>query len=316
MGCAARAGDARVSARVDVDRELAAIAASRHGIVTHREARANGLSQRQLDYRVQTGRLVRVHPGVYAVGGAPRTFEQRVLAAVLASGAEALASHGSASVVWSLRGSEPEPRVEITTPRERLPQVQRVRHHRSAVLTDRDRAVVHEIPVTSVPRTLVDLSASRGIGWLARAMDDAMRRNLALLPDFRECANRLTGAPGRRPSVVRLLVDERFAIGGGRTESWLERVVLGILLDAGIEEPVPQHWVTVDGHRYRLDLAWPDKKIALEADGFGAHSSYGSFHDDRRRDLRLRRVGWDVLHVTGEMTAEEIVGAVDAALEG
>ena len=186
--------------------------------------------------------------------------------------------------------------------------------HRSAVLAERDAAAVHGIPVTSVPRTLVDLSAVRGIGWLARAMDDAMRRNLTMLPDIRECANRLTGAPGRRPSVIRLLVDERFGAGGGKTQSGLERVVLGLLLDAGIDEPVPQYEVVVEGHRYLLDFAWPEHKVALEVDGFGAHSRYGSFHDDRRRDLRLRRADWDVLHVTDETPTQEIVASVQDAL--
>jgi very-short-patch-repair endonuclease len=72
--------------------------------------------------------------------------------------------------------------------------------------------------------------------------------------------------------------------------------------------------VAVDGHRYRLDFAWPEHKVALEADGFGAHSGYGSFHDDHLHDLRLRRADWDVLRVTDETPTQEIVDTVTDAL--
>jgi predicted transcriptional regulator of viral defense system len=299
---------------VEADRVLSEIAACQHGIVTRAAALAAGITPRQLDRRVANGRLTRVHPGIYLVAGAPATWEQRLTSSVLAAGNGAVASHGSAAAAWGLRGSVRERQMEVTVHRGRLPRIADTRVHRSAVLADVDVTVVHGMPITSIPRTLVDLSASRGIGWLARAMDDAMRRNLTMLPDIRECANRLTGAPGRRPSVVRLLVDERFSIGGGKTHSWLERVVLGLLEDAGIPAPVPQYEVVLEGHRYFLDFAWPDRKVALEADGFGTHSSYASFHDDRRRDLRLRRDGWDVLHVTDETPTQEIVDTVLDAL--
>jgi hypothetical protein len=144
-------------------------------------------------------------------------------------------------------------------------------------------------------------------------MDDVLRRNRTTISHIRECSERLNGAPGRRPSVVRLLLAERVGTAA-LTESGGERVVLGVLLDGGLPAPEPQHPVTIDGRRYRLDFAWPDRRVALEVDGFGPHSGYAAFHDDRRRDLALQSAGWRVLHVTDEMATPTILAAVSAAL--
>jgi hypothetical protein len=299
---------------VDADREVTDLARTQHGLVTHAQARARGMSQRSLSRRVASGRLQRLLPGVFAIAGAPETWEQRVMAAVLAAGRGALASHTTAAALWNLPDLARQPYVEITVPHPRLPRVAGAQVHRSLLLAEADRAVVDRIAVTTISRTLVDLTATFGLGWIARAMDDSIRRNRATVRDVQECCERLGGAPGRRPTVVRLLVAERVGTAS-LTESGLERVILGVLLDAGVPAPVAQHPVTVDGRRYRLDFAWPAQLVALEVDGFGPHSTYAAFHDDRRRDLALQRSGWRVLHVTGETPAPEIVAAISAAFE-
>ncbi len=140
-------------------------------------------------------------------------------------------------------------------------------------------------------------------------MDDSLRRNQTTIGEIRATVDRLPGAPGRRPSVVRMLVDERLAIGSGKTESWLERTVLKILLDADIPRPVEQLLIVAAGHEYRVDFAWPDRRLALEVDGYW-HGTYSSRHRDRERDLHLRQENWNVLHVTEETPADLIVSSV------
>jgi len=299
---------------MDPDRAVAGVAQGQHGVVSLHDVRRCGLSRDQTYRRVAAGRLRRCQPGVYAIAGAPETWRQRAMAAVLAAGPGALASHSTAAALWSFPNAEPERIVEVTVDRPRLPRLRDVAVHRSVHLLDGDRAVLDGIPVTSIPRTLVDLTAARGLGWIARALDDALRRNRTLLGDVRATSERVGGAPGRRPSVVQLLVDERLALGGGSTESWLERTVLQLLLDADLPEPETQHWVVVAGRHYRIDLAWPDLRVGVEVDGFQPHSSYAAFHDDRRRDLALQAEGWRVLHVTSETPAAQIIESVRRAL--
>jgi len=288
-------------------------AAQQLGLLTHAQLRSAGLSQRQIDGRVRTGRLRRTHLGVFAIAGAPLTWEREAMAAVLAGGMRAVASHSTAAVLWGFPNQERDRPIEITSPRARLPRIGSVRVHRSVHLDDADVRSAGGIPCTSVPRSLIDLTAVRGIGWLARSLDDSLQRNRVTVTDIQACAERLTGAPGRRPSVIRMLVAERLAVGGGRTESWLERTVLQVLLDAGVPPPVPQYRVIADGHRYRLDFAWPDQRVALEVDGY-LHGTSAAVHHDRERDLHLRRAGWTVLRVTGETPAPLIVASVVDAL--
>src|SRR4051794_4020113 len=75
------------------DSRLAAAAASNHAVVDDRAAEEAGLSPTQIRYRARTGALERVHENVWTVAGAPTTLEQRLLAAVLAAGPDAAASH-------------------------------------------------------------------------------------------------------------------------------------------------------------------------------------------------------------------------------
>ncbi len=204
---------------VTTDEVLADLGARRHGVITTVDARSRGVSTDQLYTRVRQGRLRRVHRGVFVIAGSPDTWERRIAAAVLGAGEGSLASHSTAAALLQLNEA-PFERVEVTVPRHRLPRLDRVLVHRSICLEADDHAATRSIPVTSAARTIVDLTAVRGIGWIARAMDDAMRRNLALLPELRECSNRLRGAPGRRPSVVRMLVDERWEYWWWQDRKW------------------------------------------------------------------------------------------------
>jgi predicted transcriptional regulator of viral defense system len=66
------------------DNELAALAATQHGVVSRAHVKACGLSDRAIVERVRAGRLHRIHRGVYAVGHTALRGEGRLLAAALA----------------------------------------------------------------------------------------------------------------------------------------------------------------------------------------------------------------------------------------
>src|SRR5688500_6159481 len=87
---------------VPTDRLLASIAARQHVVVTLAQLTDAGVGRAGITRRVQAGRLHRVHRGVYAVGNPRLTYEGRCLAAVLACGPLAAASHGSAAAVWGM----------------------------------------------------------------------------------------------------------------------------------------------------------------------------------------------------------------------
>jgi len=84
--------------------------------VTSEQARACGLSENAIKHRRVTGRWNRVRRGVFAIAGGPGTWEQAAMAAVLASGEGAVASHTTAAAVWDLPNVVPEV-IEMTTDR-------------------------------------------------------------------------------------------------------------------------------------------------------------------------------------------------------
>jgi hypothetical protein len=104
---------------------------------------------------------------------------------------------------------------------------------------------------------------------------------------------------------------------GHEPESPLELRVLALLRKAGLPRPVCQHEVRDRGSLIaRLDLAYPDVKLAIEADGARYHSSLPDWRTDLRRRNALTSRGWRILHVTWsdlETRPREIVAEVRPA---
>ena len=83
-----------------------------------------------------------------------------------------------------------------------------------------------------------------------------------------------------------------------RSESPLETAIRLLLLDAGLPSPVPQHPVRSSDGRLlaRLDLAWLDRRLGLEADGKEPHGQPRPIYTDRWRANAL--VGWQLIRFT------------------
>src|SRR5689334_8681990 len=99
----------------------------------------------------------RLHAGVYAVGHKLVPREGRWIAAVLASGPGALLSHYSAAHLWMIR-SNSRSRIDVTVAHRSRSSAQ-IRRHISTVPED-ERTIEEGIPVTTVPRTILDLAAT------------------------------------------------------------------------------------------------------------------------------------------------------------
>jgi putative AbiEi antitoxin of type IV toxin-antitoxin system len=82
--------------------EVAMVAARQHALVTLEQARKCGFTDDAVRHRVRAGRWRRLRHGLYLVNGAPESWKQAVLAVVLASGPDAVASHLTAGVLWRL----------------------------------------------------------------------------------------------------------------------------------------------------------------------------------------------------------------------
>lgn len=79
-----------------------------------------------------------------------------------------------------------------------------------------------------------------------------------------------------------------------RADSAAERLLVKLVREAGITG-----WVL--GHPfgpYRIDMAFPASRVAVEVDGWAWHVDAERFRADRRKGNAITRGSWDLLRFT------------------
>lgn len=244
------------------------------------QLRAAGVGRAAIGRRASNGRLVRVHPRVYALPNTEEVPLAAETAALLAGGSDAVLSHHSAVTLMGLRPGVARP-VHITVPASRHgPGARGVIVHRSKILTPKDIDVHERLPITSVARALVDVAATLPDRDMERLLDEAVfALRLVTITQVNELLRRCGGHPGRA-RLTRVV--GRYS-ESSHTESPPEDNVVRLIAAAGL--PKPQTQVMILG--YRLDLYWPALRLGAEIDAYGTHGSRARFEADRRRDARL-----------------------------
>ncbi|HEU4461390.1 MAG TPA: type IV toxin-antitoxin system AbiEi family antitoxin domain-containing protein, partial [Solirubrobacterales bacterium] len=166
----------RLTRTRDSDAGIAALAERQYGVISRLQLRECGLGESAIDRRRRAGRLHLVHKGVYAVGHRLIPREGRWMAAVLASGPDAVLSHWSAAQLWMIRPNS-RTRIDVTVP-HRSRSSKPIRRHVSEVPDD-ERTVKAGIPLTSVPRTILDLAATEDADTVENLLREAEHRQLS-----------------------------------------------------------------------------------------------------------------------------------------
>ena len=291
-----------MDAKLDTpDVAAAQIAARQHGAITRRQLEACGLGSKAITIRVRKGQLHRIHRGVYAVGHRGLSLPGRFMAAVLACGEEAVLSHTSAIVLWELlkpidgpihisipatsgrsrrRGihlhrapslARPSPSPAEPSPSPSYPPQAGGRRGR---LSPRLTTHRHNIPVTTVSRTLEDLRATS-----------------LLAPHLLRRAIRQAELAGYRLD----------GITTDRTRSDLESLFLALVRRYRLPRPE----VNVKLGRYEVDFLWRRERLVVETDFWGYHRGSVAWEDDHARDLDLRTAGFSVLRFTDRQLENE-----------
>jgi very-short-patch-repair endonuclease len=273
------------------------------GVITLEQAGKAGLSRRAVERRVESGRWVRCARGVYFVNDRPFTDAARVRAVVWGYGARAVAS-GLTAAWWHGLTQFPPDVVEVTMPRDSHGRRHPGTRVRRRDLDPVDIVEVNDMRVTARALTVVEAAAKRGGG--ARLLDNALQRHVELDALWRAHTRNKgrTGAPRSRMLL-------QAAGGGARSEA--ERLLHQLLRDANITGWKANYRVG----RYRVDVGFPDTKVALEADGFAFHSGVNEFQVDRARQNAIVLLGWQVLRFTWLDLTEyqaRVTAAVRAAI--
>jgi very-short-patch-repair endonuclease len=268
------------------------LAEAQHGVVARRQLLAIGVSARAIEGRLGRGILHPVHRGVYTVGHRLLDLRGRWMAAVLAVGPGAVLSHRSASRLWRLqRGSSGS--ISVTRASGwRAPAGVSV--HRSSLPED-ERTVVERIPVTTVPRTLLDLAAVVSKRQLERALNEAEVQRLTDALSLQDLLERYPRRPGS--AVLRELLRDEAALTGVTVNDFEEDFVA--LLDAHcLPRPRFNADVAVRGRNFNVDCMWRESRLIVELDGREVHGTARAFETDRERDRLLLADGWRVMRLT------------------
>jgi Transcriptional regulator, AbiEi antitoxin len=257
---------------------LAQVAQRQHGVVTRAELLGEGVSADEIKHRLRIGSLIREYRGVYRVGHRAPSTEASYLAAVCACGEGALLSGRAAGYLLGLLKGRPPP-PEVTAPTER--RIEGLTTRRSRGLDPRDATVFRGIPVTTVPRTIVDLAAVLSPDDLARAFHEAGVLHRTTPAQVEAVLARRPNSPGAR-NIRKVLRGEVHV-----TLSKLERAFLTQLKNAGL--PLPK--TNRPAGTKRVDCRWPDHGLTVELDSYRFHNSRHAWEQDRRREREAHARG-------------------------
>jgi len=301
--------------RESIDIRIARLASLRHGVFSREEALRLGATRNVIQRRVANRRWEPVFPGVYRLFGAPPSWRQQLVASCLAAGSGAATSHLAAAGLGELAGFS-DGALELSVERGRRVRLPGVVVHEVAELTAIDVTEVDAIPCTTPTRTLLDLAGVASENRLEEALDDALRRGLTSVRRLEWRAEQLGRRPGL-PMIRRLLAVRKDA--GAVPQSVLETRLLRLLGRARLPRPICQYQVKERGRLLAVvDAAYPDLKIAIEADGYRWHSSRARWEHDLNRSNELMRRGWRVIHVTANAlrdSPEQVVRTITEALQ-
>ena len=271
------------------------LAQQQAGVITFAQLVASGDTRHTVRHLVCSGALVRHELGVYTIGGAPFTYASTLWIAVLAS--NGVLGYASAAHLWDL-DVEPDVIDLIVDPSRRVIRRRGVRLHR--VFVPRSAITrLNGLPVTRRTWSVLDHLSLLGAAASLRLADRALQRGWVARTDFER---RLADFPGRRGNArIRALLEQTSDRAAAESERRLHR----LLRSAGVAGWVANYPVRIEGRLVAvIDVAIPERRLAIEVDGMAHHIDVDRFQHDRRRRNILTSLGWTVLQFTWQDLTE------------
>jgi very-short-patch-repair endonuclease len=254
------------------------------GLVTCTQAEQHGLAGRTLRRRARDDGWNRVAPRVYLAGGHRYGDRARVRTAGLWAG-EAAAVSGPAAAWWYGMVDAAPAEVEVTVPRHRG-----LRGHPGVAVRRRDldpADVTQFRGLRLTGQALTALETAIGMPDGSAFLDRALQKYVPFRDAYLAyCRNMGARGFARVAALLTAAAD--------RADSAAERILIKILRDAGITG-----WRTgVPFGAWKIDIAFPDIRLAVEIDSWAWHTDVQRFRADRHKGNALVRAGWTVLRFT------------------
>ena len=297
-----------------------------HGLATHAELAAAGYSRARIGTQLRAGTIVQLSRGVYALpalaaaasGDEVREHALAVAAAIRRIGPGVVASHQSAAIIHGL-DMMPRPRqdrdpeaVTLTRSPGVLSRSSRAGVRvRVAELGADQLTSVHDVPVTTVARTVIDLARTLPFRDGVVVTDSALHQTKVT----RAALTSVLAASARWPGIRQ--AGQVVAFSDHRSESVLESIARVTFHEHDLPVPRLQAWVGGDdGIVGRADFFWPEHSTIGEADGALKYATPQRAMSQLDRDAWLREAGFEVVHFTWHQIVTvpgQVVSALRAA---
>lgn len=189
-------------------------------------------------------------------------------------------------------------RVDISTKTRGRLRLPHVTAHETVCFSPVDHTVVNGVPVTAIPRTLIDAGAVHSPRFVEDALDDCIRRGLTTVAEVADRMQATAGQGRDGIGVMRTILEARADLQG-ETESVLESRFLRALREYAVPLPEAQHVIRLGYHVVaRTDFAYPERRLAIEIDGLRFHASRRSLEADTARQNDIILAGYDLLRFT------------------
>ena len=273
--------------RRDIDRLIAAVAAPQYGAFARHQVR--DVDRKALQRRVASGGIIQLTQNVFCLAGAPRSDEQRIVAATLDVPGGAVASYFSAAWLWRFPGFSLKG-VEVTARRQQHRQFDLARVHHPRLLLPDHITRWRGIDVTSVALTIYNLAGVVHPSRLARLVANVCSRSPQIHDQLHDLLSVLA-ASGRNGIVPMRAVLERWPRGAALPGSGQEVRFEDLLASAGITGLRRQ--VDLGGHTWigRVDYLCDRTGVIFEVDSELNHTSPEDVAADEVRDAALIAAG-------------------------
>ncbi len=259
--------------------------------MTSAQLQGCGLGPRAIKYRVETGRLHPVFPGVYSFGCGELPPLAREQAALLACGERALLSHETAAAVWGLLPTLPQV-VEVSVVGRYRASSEGIKVHRIKKLDRRELRRHQDLWVSSPARAVLEISATASAKDLTRAIDEGLARRRFTPRELDDVLKR--NRPCRGAARLEAILGDPTATAISRSRR--EKRLLKLIRDAGL--PTPE--TNVPFGRFELDFFWRREGLVVELDSETFHRAPGAVGRDREKDLAVKAARLEMRRFTGE----------------
>lgn len=278
-----------------------------HSLITRRQAVRLGNSEAAVRHLLHRGIWVPVDRGLYGPAGVPMTWRRSLMAAALLAPDGSLISHRAGAALRGVGGLV-DPTPELSIPRGATFRRPWLTTHESTDLDLASPDLVDDIPTTGLRRLAVDLGGVVSFERYKHTVREMRHGHGVTSEELLRTYLRHKRRGRNGCGALRDWLDRYFDVSG-TSESGIELVVLDEILDAGFPAPVAQHWVATADGSFRLDLAYPSHRIAIEIDGV-QHEDRDVTVNDQRRTALLRSLGWTVIRIRARHLASDLPGAL------